>query len=74
VPSREMLCLLKTCRDLQMLFAAVTHLAEVLTLERLLMLKVEKVSNLHSGHRETTVNFVLETLPRNKASSLCRLE
>jgi hypothetical protein len=37
-----MLCLLKTSRDLQMLFAAVTHLVEGLSLEPVLTLKVEK--------------------------------
>jgi hypothetical protein len=37
----KMLCLLKTPRDLQILFAAVTHLVERLSLETLLTLKIE---------------------------------
>jgi hypothetical protein len=55
----EMLCLLKTYRDLQILFAAVTHLGT------LLMLKVEKTDLLNgytetnSAHKSKTVNFVL---------------
>jgi hypothetical protein len=64
----EMVCLLKTSRDLQTLFAAVTHLVERLNLEILLALKEEK-SNLFSGymntnsiHNRTTVNFVLENV------------
>jgi hypothetical protein len=40
--SVEMLYLLKTSRDLHMLFAAMTHLIEGLSLESLLTLKVEK--------------------------------
>jgi hypothetical protein len=36
----EMVGLLKTSRDLQMLFAAVTHLVEGLKLETVLTLKV----------------------------------
>jgi hypothetical protein len=39
VSSRKMLCLLKTSRDLQMLFAAVTHLVEGLSFETPLKLK-----------------------------------
>jgi hypothetical protein len=42
VSSREKLCLLKTSRDLRMLFTAGTHLVEALILETLLTLKVEK--------------------------------
>jgi hypothetical protein len=38
-----MLCLLKMSRDLQMMFAAVTHLAEGLSLEALLTLMVESL-------------------------------
>jgi hypothetical protein len=37
-----MVCLLKTSGDLQMLFAAMTHLVEGLSLETLLTLNVEK--------------------------------
>jgi hypothetical protein len=36
--SKEMLCLLKTSRDLRMLFAAITHLVEGLSLQPLLMM------------------------------------
>jgi hypothetical protein len=42
VSFREILFLLKMSRDLQMLFAAITHLVEELSLETLLTLKVEK--------------------------------
>jgi hypothetical protein len=38
----EMICWLKTFRDLQMLFAAVKHLVGGLSLETLLALNVEK--------------------------------
>jgi hypothetical protein len=44
-----MLCLLKTFGDLQMLLAAVTRLAEGLSLETILTLKVEESQNLLSG-------------------------
>jgi hypothetical protein len=40
--SAKIVCLLKTSRDWQMLFAAVTHLAEGLSLKTLLTLKAEK--------------------------------
>jgi hypothetical protein len=59
----EMVCLLKTSRDLQMLFAAVTHLVEGLSLEALLALKMEKFSGYtetNSIHNRTTVEIVLE--------------
>jgi hypothetical protein len=62
-----MLCLLKTSRDLQKLFAAVTHQVEGLSLETLLTLKDGEVSDLLIGytetktvHNRTTANFVLE--------------
>jgi hypothetical protein len=42
VSFREILFLLKMSRDLQMLFAAITHLLEGLSLETFLTLKVEK--------------------------------
>jgi hypothetical protein len=42
VSSREAVSLLKTSRDLQMLFAVVSHLVEGLRLETLQTLKVEK--------------------------------
>jgi hypothetical protein len=60
------LCLLKISRDLQILFAAVTHLVEGLHLEIFLG---GKVFNWLSGYTETnsihtrkTVNFVLENV------------
>jgi hypothetical protein len=65
----EMLCLLKTSREMRM-FAAVTHLAEGPSPETFITgMKGGNVSNLHSGHTETKnihkrtpVNFVLENL------------
>jgi hypothetical protein len=74
---------LKTSRYeyLQMLFSAVTHPAEGLRLETLLTLKVEMLlicligcMETDSIHSRTTVNFVPETLIRNKASRFCRPE
>jgi hypothetical protein len=59
-----MLCLLKTSRDLQILFAAVTHLAEGLSLETLLTLKVEKSLICLVGTRRPTVNFVIENVDK----------
>jgi hypothetical protein len=74
----EMVDLLKTSRDLQMLFAAVIHLAEG---EALLALKVEKSLICLVGTRRPTVSTIeeqlilfLETLTRNRASRFCRLE
>jgi hypothetical protein len=67
----EMLCLLKTSRDSQMLFADVTHLVEGLRLETLLTLKVEKYLMLSeyaktsSIHNRITILF-LKILIRNK--------
>jgi hypothetical protein len=79
--SREMLYLLKTSRDPQMLFAAVTHLVEGLSLEILLTLKVEKSLICLVDTHTPTVSMTeqqpilfLETLIRNKASRFCRLE
>jgi hypothetical protein len=48
VSFREILFSLKMSRDLQMLFAAITHLVEGLRLE--------------SVHNRTTVNLVLENI------------
>jgi hypothetical protein len=52
-----------------MLFSAVTHLVERLSLETLLTLKVEKIRNLLSGYTDTSnvnngrrVSFVLENV------------
>jgi hypothetical protein len=42
VSFKEILFLLKMSRDLQMLFAAITHLGEGLSLETSFTLKVEK--------------------------------
>jgi hypothetical protein len=50
-----------------MLFAAVTSLADGLSLETLLTLKVEKVSNLLSGCTETNISI------REKQSILYRI-
>jgi hypothetical protein len=72
--------LLKTSRDSQTLFAAVTHLVEELRLETLLILKVEKSLNFLFGYTETnrihngtTVSSVLENVNK-KASRFCRLQ
>jgi hypothetical protein len=52
------LCLLKTSWDLQILFAAVTHLAEGLTLETLLTLKVQISLIGLVGTRRPTVSII----------------
>jgi DNA-binding TFAR19-related protein (PDSD5 family) len=64
-----------------MLFAAVTHLVEGLSLEALLTLNVEKSLIWLVGTRRLTVSITeqqlilfLKTLIRNKASRCCRLE
>jgi hypothetical protein len=81
VSSRDKECLFKTFRDLQMLFAPVTRLAEGLSLETLLTLKVEKSIICLVGTRRPTVSvnekqsmLFLKTLIRNKASRCCSLE
>jgi hypothetical protein len=51
-------CLLKTSSDLQMLFAAGTHLVEGLNLETLLKLKVEKSLIYLVGTRSPTVSII----------------
>jgi hypothetical protein len=53
----EMVCLLKTSRDLQM-FAAVTHLVEGPSLETLQTLKVEKSLICLVGTRRPTVSII----------------
>jgi hypothetical protein len=66
---------MKTSRDLQMTCAAVTHLDVVLSLETLLILKVEKsLICLMGTHRATAsipeerLILFLETLTRSKGS------
>jgi hypothetical protein len=73
--------LLKMLRDLQMLFAAITHPVEGLSLETFLTLKVEKSLSCFAGICKPTVYIIeqqlilfLKTLIRNKASKCCRLE
>jgi hypothetical protein len=72
-PQLEMLYLLKTSRDLQMMFAAVMHLVEGLSSETLLTLRVEKSLFFLVGAR-SSVNIVLKTSIRNKTSRFCCLE
>jgi hypothetical protein len=79
--SGAMLSLLKTFTDMQILFAAVTHLDERLILETLLTLKVSKSLICLVGTRRPTVYttehrliLFLKTLMRNKATTLCHLE
>jgi hypothetical protein len=50
--------LLKTSRDLQMLFAAVTHFVEGIGSEALLTLKVEKSLLCLVGARRPTVSII----------------
>jgi hypothetical protein len=64
-----------------MLFAALTHLNEVLSLETPLAVNVEKYLMCLVGTRRPTVFikeqqsiFFLITLIKNKASSLCHLK
>jgi hypothetical protein len=55
----EMVCLLKTFRNLQMLFAYVTHLVEGLSLETLLALKVrESLICLVENIYESRIRFI----------------
>jgi hypothetical protein len=63
-----------------MVFAAVTHLVEGLSLETLLTLKVEKSLICLVGTRRPTVSIIeqhsilfLKTLIRNKTSRFCRI-
>jgi hypothetical protein len=71
---------LKTSKDLQMLFAAVTHLVEELSLETLLALKLEKSLICLVGTRRPTASIIeqqsilfLKTLIRSKALRFCSL-
>jgi hypothetical protein len=81
VYSREILFLLKMSRDLQVLFAAITHLVEGPSLETFFTLKVEKSRICFAGICKPTVSIIeqqlilfLKTLTRNKMSRCCRLE
>jgi hypothetical protein len=58
VSSREMLCLLKTIRDLQILLAALTDLPEGLSLETLLTSEVEKSLICLVGARRPTGSII----------------
>jgi hypothetical protein len=76
-----MLGLLKTARDLHMLFATVTRLVEGLSLETLLTLKVEETLTCLVGTWRSVVSVTekqailfLKPLIRNKASRFFRLE
>jgi hypothetical protein len=59
VSSRETHCLLKISKNLQMLFAALTHLNEGLSLETPLAVNVEKYLMCLVGTRRPTV-FIKE--------------
>jgi hypothetical protein len=79
VPFREILFLLKMSRDLQMLFAAITHLVEGLSLETFFTLKVEKSLICFAGICKLTVSIIekqlvlfLKTLTRIKCFK-CKL-
>jgi hypothetical protein len=70
-------CSVKTSRDVQMTCASVTHLDVVLSLETLLILKVEKSLICLMGTPRATISLIerrlilfLETLTRSKESSL----
>jgi hypothetical protein len=78
---KKIVFLLKMSRDLQMLFAAITHLVEGLSIETFLTLKVEKSLICFAGIRKPTLPLIeqqlilfLITLTRNKASMCCRLD
>jgi hypothetical protein len=71
---REILFLLKMSRDLQMLFAAITHLVEGLSLDTFFYPKSGKVPDLLCGymqvnsvHNGTTVNFVLGNIDKKRS-------
>jgi hypothetical protein len=55
-----MVCLLKTFRNQQMLYAAVTHLDDIPSLEALLALKVEKSQTRLVGTRRTAVSIIVQ--------------
>jgi hypothetical protein len=76
-----MLCLLKTFRDLHMLFATATHLIEGLSSETLLTIKLERSLIFLVRIRRPTVSITeqqlivfLKSLIINKASRFCRME
>jgi hypothetical protein len=58
VPFREILFLLKMSRDLQVLFGAITHLVEGLSLETFLTLKVEESLICFAGICKSTVSII----------------
>jgi hypothetical protein len=58
VSFREILFLLKMSIDLQMLFAAITHLVEGLSLETFLTLKVDKSLIFFAGICKPTVSII----------------
>jgi hypothetical protein len=59
VSFKEILLLLKMSRDLEMLFSAITHLVEALSLETFLTLQEKKSLICFEGIRKPTV-FLLE--------------
>lgn len=70
-----MSCLLKTFKDMQMLFKAVPHLVQALSVETLLTSKVEKSLICSVGTRRPIASIMeqqsilfLETLIGNEAS------
>jgi hypothetical protein len=72
---------MKKSRDLQILFAAVTHLVEGLSFQTLLTLKMEKSVICLVGTRRSTIFITeqqsilfLKMLIRNEESSFCRME
>jgi hypothetical protein len=58
VSFREILFLLKVWRDLQVLFAAITHLVKGLSLETFFTLKVEKSLICFAGICKPTVSII----------------
>jgi hypothetical protein len=58
VSLREILFLLKMSRDLQMLFAAITHLVGGLSIETFFTLKVEKSLVCFAGTCKPTVSMI----------------
>jgi hypothetical protein len=60
--SGERVCLMKSSRDLQMTCAAVTHLDIVLSLEALLILKVEKSLICLMGTSRAAVSIIEQRL------------
>jgi hypothetical protein len=75
VSFRDILFLLQMSRDLQMLFAAIAHLVEGLSLDTFFTLKVEKSLICFAGICKPTLPLIeqqlilfLKTLIRNKTS------